>query len=297
MGSATSLSARAVGAATAVLMAILATPPAAAESGGDAWQRARALIAEGMYLESGLGDYAGAAELYGQGLEIGGLSPEKEAELMFRLGEGRERLGDREGATSAFEALLGNHGSQEPWGSLAHARLLRLAEHSRRIHTLPALHAFDDGGASWLHTGGYKRQGALEWTDEVGHESPGALVWSSPVAGLEPDDIYLVFATPSPRVASVELWLRAVDFPAHLILLMVEENGTRFASGRYLVEPADGWIRIRSELEDFYLFPGEDVTRHPDPRQIEFLIIEDATSTYSTDRGMNRILVDDVRVE
>jgi hypothetical protein len=106
-----------------------------------------------------------------------------------------------------------------------------------------------------------------------------------------------VFSTPSPRVGHVELWLRTVDFPAHLILLMVEEEGTRFASGRYVVEPGDGWIRIRSELDDFYLVPGEDVTRHPDPRRIEFLILQDATSTYSTDRGMNRILIDDVTVE
>jgi hypothetical protein len=281
------------------LVAILSTAGvAAAQSGdGDAWQQARTLIAEGMYLESGLGDFAGAAELYRTGLAIDGLPAELEAELMFRLGEGSERLGDLEGASEAFQQLLDDHGSQEPWGGLAHGRILRLAEHSRRIFELPVAHDFAADTEGWLHTGGYQRQGQIEWTGDVGHSGGGALVWNSPVIGQDLDQVYLVFSTPSPWVAHVELWLRAVDFPAHLILLMVEEEGTRFASGRYVVEPGDGWIRIRSELDDFYLFPGEDVTRHPDPRRIEFLILQDATSTYSTDRGMNRILIDDVSVE
>lgn len=293
MGWATSSWARATAAAAVVLTAQVA----GADTGADTWQDARSLIAEGMYLESGLGDYEGAATLYEEGLGLDGLAPDIEAELLFRLAEGRERLGDLDAATNTFDRLLENHGSQEPWGSLAHAHLLRLAEHSRRIFELPAGHSFADGQGAWLHTGGYNRQGGLEWTPEVGHQALGALVWSSPVLGQEPDNIYLAFATPSPRISSVELWLRAVDFPAHLILLMVESDGTRFASGRYVIEPVDGWIRIRSELEDFYLFPGEDVTRHPDPRSVEFLILEDATSTYSTDRGMNRLLVDDVRLE
>ncbi len=293
MGSATSSWASRLG-----LIALLLASPAAAQPGeGDAWQRARTLIAEGMYLESGLGDYAGAAELYRQGLGIANLPAELEAELLFRLAEGSERLGDLEGASESFQRLLDEHGTEEPWGGMAHGRILRLAEHSRRIFELPVEHRFTGDTGAWLHTGGYQRQGQIEWTGDVGHGAGGALVWSSPVVGQELDQIYLVFSTPSPRVTSVELWLRAVDFPAHLILLMVEEEGTRFASGRYVVEPGDGWIRIRSELDDFYLFPGEDVTRHPDPRRIEFLILQDATSTYSTDRGMNRILVDDVTVE
>ncbi len=279
------------------LAALLAVQVAAADTGADTWQQARSLIAEGMYLESGLGDYAGATSLYEKGLALDGLSADIEAELLFRLAEGRERLGDLDSAATTFDRLLESHGSQEPWGRLAHAHLLRLAEHTHRILELPVQHAFDGNQTAWLHAGGYNRQGALEWTSEVGHQALGAMVWSSPVVGQEPDAIYLTFATPSPRIAAVEIWLRAVDFPAHLIMLMVEEDGTRFASGRYVIEPVDGWIRIRSELEDFYLFPGEDVTRHPDPRRVEFLILEDATSTYSTDRGMNRILVDDVRLD
>jgi len=287
--------------ASALAALLLALPAGAQDgltsAGGDSWRDARALLSEAMYLESGLGDVQAACDLYEEGLRLPGLDDEMEAELLFRLGSGRERMGQSDEAASAFQTLLDRHGSRRPWGDLGHQRSLRVAERIQQIDQLPVGHDFDVGVGEWLHSGGYERQGSLQWTGDVGRTAEGALLWESPVRGQVRDDIYLSFSSPSPRVERVELWVRAVDFPAHLILSLVEEGGVRFASGLYVVEPADGWTRIGSEIDDFYLFPGDDATRHPDPGNITFLVLEDATATYSTDRGQNRLLIDDVTVE
>ena len=278
-----------------VCLAITSLPVVA--SAQASWEEIHQLIAEGLYLESALGDYAAATNLYERGLEREGLEPEQQAELMFRAASGHERLGDPVLATQLFEALLDDHAAEEPWADLAHQKLLHLAERERQIGRIPHTLSFDDGADAWLHSGGYQRRRGLEWTDEVGHAAPGAVVWQSWVLTQARDEVYLAFTSPSPPLHSVELWIRAIDFPAHLILFLVEEGGSRFASGLYVIEPAEGWVRIRSSLDDFFLFPGEDVTRHPRPQHVEFLLLEDATATYSTDRGINRILLDDVRLE
>ncbi len=289
-------------AALPALALTLAVAPRAQERAGggsddDPWRVARAVLSEAMYLESGLGDLHGACDHYEDGLRIEDLDPELEAELLFRLGAARERLGQTEEATAAFELLLNQHGGRRPWGELAHVRAQRIAERTRAIVQLPIHHDFDLGLGDWLFSGDYDNQDAMQWTREVGRTAEGALLWDSAVRGQVRDHVYLSFASPSPRMHQVELWVRAVDFPAHLILSLVEEGGVRFASGLYVVEPADGWIRISSAIDDFYLFPGDDATRHPDPTRVSFLMLEDATATYSTDRGINRLLIDDVTVE
>jgi len=261
------------------------------------WEQTHQLIAEGLYLESALGDYEAATRLYERGLKQEGLEPQQQAELMYRAASGHERLGDPVQATQMFEALLDAHATEEPWAGLAHENLLHLAERERQIGRLPQHLTFDAGAEAWLHAGGYQRRRGLEWTDAVGHAAAGAVIWQSWVLTQARDEVYLTFTNPSPPLHTVELWIRAVDFPAHLILFLVEEGGSRFASGLYVIEPADGWVRIRSSLDDFFLFPGEDVTRHPAPDRIDFLLLEDATATYSTDRGINRIILDDVMLE
>lgn len=282
-----------------VLALAVATAPRAEEgsAGEDPWRTAREVLSQAMYLESGLGDLQAACDLYEEGLHIEGLDPEFEAELLFRLGAARERMGQSAEAAAAFQVLLDEHGNRQPWGELAHQRAQRIAEQTRAIDELPISHDFDVGLGDWLHSGGYERRSSVQWTGEVGRTAEGALLWESVVRGHVRDDVYLSFASPSPRLHHVELWVRAVDFPAHLILTLVEEGGVRFASGLYVVEPADGWTKIGSDIDDFYLFPGDDATRHPDPVRLTFLLLEDATSTYSTDRGLNRLLIDDVSVE
>ncbi len=276
-------------------------PPALAgeeaDAAADPWREARDLLAEGLFLESSMGDYGAACDLYERGLQIPDIDHNLRAELMYRLATGRERLGSLDSASATLEALLEEHLDQEPWAGLAQTRLQRLAEYRHRIVELPVRYEFDRALGDWLHAGSYLLRGGLEWTGETGHDEDGAMLWLSPVTSQARDDIYLAFSTPSPPVRSVEIWVRALEFPAHLILLLVEEGGSRFASARYVIEPADGWTLLRSEIEDFFLFPGEDVTRHPDPIRVTSILIEDATATYSTDRGINRILVDDVVVE
>jgi hypothetical protein len=281
-----------------LILALLVLAPSFASAEDEAaWTKARAAIAEGMFMESGLGDFSGACKAYERGLAVEGLEPELEAELLIRLAAGREMLGDLDTASEILEQLLARHATVQPWAELAHLRLLRLAEHGRRIPALPLVMGFDAGTEAWLHAGRHGSRGSLAWADELGHESPGVMVWQSQVLTQARSDVYLCFSSPSPVLNRVELWVTAVDFPAHLILFLVEEGGSRFASGHYVIEPSAGWVHIRSDLDDFFLFPGEDVTRHPDPRKVEFLILEDATATYSTDRGMNRVIVDDVRLE
>lgn len=281
-----------------LLLMLLALAPVHARAGDEAaWTEARAAIAEGMYLESGLGDFSGACKAYERGLALEGLEPEIEAELLIRLAAGREMLGDLDTASEILERLLARHATVKPWAELADLRLLRLAEHGLRIPALPLVMGFDAGTEAWLYAGGHASPGSLAWADELGHESPGVMVWQSQVLTQARSDVYLCFSSPSPVLNRVDLWVMAVDFPAHLILFLVEEGGSRFASGHYVIEPSAGWVNIRSDIDDFFLFPGEDVTRHPDPRKVEFLILEDATATYSTDRGMNRIIVDDARLE
>ncbi len=283
----------------ALLAGLATVRPVAAQNTDtkDSWPQAHALLSEGLYLEAGLGDYTEACNLYSQALQLEGLEGGLRAELMFRLASGWEHLGRVEAATITFTELLDEHSNEEPWSPLAHNRLLRLAERGHLVDKLPVEYRFDAHLGDWLLAGDYERRGNLNWSGEVGREKIGALLWQTSVYSQSRDDIYVAFARPSPLIHRVEMWVRAVEFPAHLILYLVEEGGSRFASGRYVIQPEDGWIRIRSEIDDFYLFPGEDTTRHPNPRRIEFLMLEDATATYSTDRGVNRILVDDVRVE
>ena len=298
MGSATSSSADQGPLLVLPLLGLFCLAPSLAMAQNPAdWAEARAAIAEGMYLESGLGDFAGACQAYERGLGLQGLEPTVEAELLIRLAAGREMLGDLDSAAEVLELLLQRHATVQPWAELAHLRLLRLAEHGRRIPALPLVMSFDAGTEAWLHAGGHGSPGSLAWSGELGHDEPGVMVWQSQVLNQARSDAYLCFSSPSPELRAVELWVMAVDFPAHLILFVVEEGGSRFASGRYVIEPAEGWVHIRSDLDEFFLFPGEDVTRHPDPRKIEFLILEDATATYSTDRGMNHVIMDDVRLD
>ena len=76
MAWATSSSARTSAGVLAVLLALALTGAPRAQEGSaaeDAWSAARAILAEAMFLESGLGNLQAACDLYEEGLRIEGL--------------------------------------------------------------------------------------------------------------------------------------------------------------------------------------------------------------------------------
>ena len=104
MASATSSSARSQLGTVACRFLLLGIawlwPSASLAGSAEVWTEARNALAEGMFLESGLGDFAGACQHYERGLALDDLEPELEAELLIRLSAGREMLGDLDSASA-----------------------------------------------------------------------------------------------------------------------------------------------------------------------------------------------------
>jgi len=256
--------------------------------------QARTLIGEGLYLESGMGEYREATDRYRQAAALPGVGPAVRAEVLFHLGEARERLGDLRAAADAYRGAAESRVPRSPWVEPARARLGRLLEAEASIRLLPALLDFERDLGGWQHSSHYAGKGTVQLAADPRPDRDGAKVleWRTSVASREDDLIYLPLSPGDAVLRDVRFQIRTTAFPARLFLFVVHADGSRFSSPGFVVSPDSGWTWQSFQVPgDFRPIAGP--ARGPDPGRVKFLMLQDATGYFSTDRGENRILLDD----
>ncbi|MCK6526339.1 hypothetical protein L6R50_01840 [Myxococcota bacterium] len=261
--------------------------------------RARELLGDGLYLESGMGDYRGAVERYRQAAALSDVDPGTRGEVLFRLGHALERLGERAEAGAAFQGVLDLPTGRSRWSEPARVRLTRIRESEGAVRDLPAALDFERDGGGWQHSSHYAAKGTVQRVEDaaIARTGSGVLEWRTTVVAREDDLIYLPLDTEPQAPRRVSFAVRTTAFTARLFLFAVLADGSRYSSPGFVVSPADGWIHRDLHLaSDFRPIAGQVSGTPLDPSRIKFLMLQDATGYFSTDRGENRILLDDFLV-
>jgi len=280
---------RAWGAAGLLVGLLLGTPALAA----DGEPPAREVIADGLYLESGMGDHEGAARQYESVLARADVPEHLRAEAYLRLGLARERLEEVGKAEEAYAALIAElPGSR--WAEDARSRLQSLQEDRMRVRSLPLLFTFDASTDGLFHARTRAHKGALNHEvlqDESGEHAVAS--WRTYVVAREDDLTQVGFGDGVFVRGDLTIKLRAVAFPAHLVFFLVDAEGRRFGTATQVVRPEEGWRTLTFTAADFRnRASGAEAGYTAEP--ITNLWVQDVTGYASTDRGENVIWIDEL---
>ncbi len=281
-----------------LLLALLLPALALAAPDADRIQQARNTLADALLLESGMGDYEGARDRYQQLLDSPeGLPEGIVAEACMRLGMAHERLNEPDKAEEAYEKVLREH-ADTSWTQDARHRLRSLDEDRKQVQALPVAWDFEEGLGGLFHARNRAQKGRLAQERPVDGLKPrGVASWRSYVTGGE-DDLVVVGFNPELTVRGhISLQVKALNFPAHLVFVLVQGGGGRFSSAATVVRPEQGWQTVALGPSDFI-----DRSRDPEDRVfvaqdgITYMMVQDITGYSSTDRGENVVLLDDLAV-
>ena len=271
------------------LAGLLTASPAWARPG----EEPRDIIADGLYLESGMGDYAAAAARYRELTQRDGVAEHLLAEAWFRLGRAEERLGKIADAELAYQHILGEMGVSR-WAEDARSRLQSIEEDRKRVRGLPVRYLFTEDTGGLFHARTHSHKGSLSHEvleDHVGRHEVAS--WRTYVAAREDDLAQVGFAADVTVRGDLAVVVRAVNFPAHLVFFLVDAEGRRFGTATQVVRPEDGWKRLEFEPGDF----RDRASGSEDPyaaEPITNLWIQDVTGYASTDRGENILWLDEL---
>ncbi|MCO4771700.1 MAG: hypothetical protein KDA24_16830 [Deltaproteobacteria bacterium] len=274
--------------------ALFVLAPGAA--GADEPPSPRDVIADGLYLESGMGDLAGAAARYESLLARDDVPTHLRAEALLRLGLARERLADVAAAEAAYAQLLEELPSSR-WSEDARSRLQSIEEDRKRVRSLPVEFTFTDGTDGLFHARTRAHKGSLNHEvleDEDGRHEVAS--WRTYVVAREDDLAQVGFEKGLMVQGRLSLTIRAVGFPAHLIFFLVDADGRRFATTTHVVRPEEGWRALTFSPGDFRdrSSGSEDGYRS---EALTNLWIQDVTGYSSTDRGENILWIDSLTLE
>ena len=214
-----------------LLAALLLPSLALAAPDADRAQGARNTLADALFLESGMGDYEGALDRYQQVLDAPeGLASGILAEACMRLGMAHERLDQPDAAEAAYEKVLREHPNTS-WAQDAQHRLRSLDEDRKQVQALPVAWDFEDDLGGLFHARNRAQKGRLAQERSADGLHPrGVASWRSYVTGGE-DDLVVVGFNPDLTVRGhISLQVKALNFPAHLVFVLVQGGGGRFSS-------------------------------------------------------------------
>ncbi len=253
----------------------------------------REVIADGLYLESGMGDHAGAAGRYESVLARSDVPDHLRAEAFLRLGLARERLQEIGKAEEAYATLIEElPGSR--WSEDARSRLQSLQEDRKRVRSLPLRFTFDSGTDGLFHARTRAHKGALNHEvlqDEAGQHAVAS--WRTYVVAREDDLTQVGFGDGVRVQGDLTVRLRAVSFPAHLVFFLVDAEGRRFGTATQVVRPEDGWKTLTFTAADFRDRASGSEDGYA-AEAITNLWMQDVTGYASTDRGENVIWIDEL---
>lgn len=257
---------------------------------------ARELLADGLYLESGMGDYRAAATRYESVIARDDVPEHLRAEALLRVGLARERLDQVEAAESAYRLLLEDLPSSR-WAEDARSRLQSVEEDRKRVRTLPVAYTFEKDTGGLFHARTRSHKGSLNHevlSDEGGRHEVAS--WRTYVVAREDDLTQVGFGDDVVVRGRLTVTLRAVGFPAHLVFFLVDADGRRFGTATQVVRPEEGWRTLRFTASDF-----RDRTSGGEEGYVGMPItnlwIQDVTGYSSTDRGENIIWLDELSLE
>lgn len=259
---------------------------------------ARARIADGLYLESGMGDYRGSLQVYQELVLAEGVPDGVAAEAMLRMGLAREALDEPQEAEAAYRTLLDEYPSTHR-AVEARSRLQSLEEDRKVVRTLPVTFDFDIGVGGLFHARSRSTKGRLTHEKvERGGKLDGIVAWETYVIGGEDDIVVLGFEDDLRLTGDIALRVHARTFPAHLSFFLVDRDGRRFGTTTRVVRPEEGWRTLSLSASDFQDRSAGSTGGAYRPRAgMAYLMIQDATGHSSTDRGENLILIDDLAVQ
>lgn len=255
-----------------------------------AWQG----LHEGMLREALDGDLRGAAAWYTALLDSVPEEDTSRGPLTFWLGRAWYLLGEVPLAVQALQVAALDPRSEPR--ALALLGQIDALEH--QVTQLPLTLDFDVSPLPWLlHAWELGAQGRLS-VEALPDGAGGALVWDTLVAARDEDQIQVWFAAEAANPAQLSVLVRADPLPAWLTVLVMDPQERWYGAPEVLQVPADQWLQVELDLADFRLLPAERGPGPADapPGQVRTLALRDVTAVYSTDRGANRILLDQVRI-
>lgn len=253
---------------------------------------ARKLVADALYLESGMGDCERAAAIYAGLLERSGeLGTELLGEVAYRRGRVLETLGRSAEAEVTYRDALIRFASSS-WSMETRSRVLALERQARMLRSLPETFDFSDDLGGLYHPPRRAAQGRLRRDDRSG----GIALWETWVC-REQDDMLEVPIDPELKLRGEISFSASSDlFPAH-VEVQVLVGGEAWSTAPITIEPSEGWTEVKLRARDLRRQgPGARGRTFRPSTGVTALVIRDVTALHSTDRGENRILLDELRI-
>ena len=111
------------------------------------------------------------------------------------------------------------------------------------------------------------------------------------------DQIELRFAEDADQPREITLSLRTSDFPAWLLVVVIDDKGRAYTLPNLVEVPVEDWARVQFTPQEMTPFvSGEGATSPPRPSSVRALILRDVTSSWSSDRGPNTLYVGGMEV-
>lgn len=254
-----------------------------------------ALLAEALYLESGMGDYRGALAIYRDLAEMDDLLPGLAADVLLRAALAHEAIGELAEAEAPL-LRLSEAFPDTPQAEVARHRLEARARAEARAASLPANLTFD------TDTGGLRKGPGASGRGRIEHELiddgsglAGVAAWRTRVVAGKDDAVVLGLDPALPFQGDVRFRVRAGRFPAFLEPRLLLPDGTTFAAEVWEVGPEQGWVVIELSSADFRS-AGVVPVPFRQGTGVEGIEIRDTTGLRSTDEGDNPIFLDDLIV-
>ncbi|MCB9761899.1 MAG: tetratricopeptide repeat protein [Alphaproteobacteria bacterium] len=267
----------------------LALIGAAAAQDFRAWQG----LYEGLLIESSEGDPERAIAWY-EGL-ISGLPDHDptQGDLHFALGRTLYQTGRSDEARDVLGEALNRPHTQ----ARAEALLGQIDALERRVTLLPLIEDFDDSTGHWIHSYQHVGRGTVSSRPPPGSADP-ALAWDTEVSPREDDQIRIWFDPSSGGPNELTLEVRAAEFPAYLLLIVIDDHNRWYTLPDFVVAGTTEWSSVTASLEDFLPLPLE-ASAPPaplSPDKVRAVAVRDVTAYYSSDQGPNTIFLDRVRI-
>lgn len=209
-------------------------------------------------------------------------------DLLYWLGRARLASGDAAGAMETLGA------SKKVWSSRARARSLlgRLLAQKQAVRRIPYLQHFETSPAPWVR--GWTR--GQDSDLKISPTPQGrALTWQTEVRDGEEDFLTFAVATDGAPISELQMRLQAADFPAVIELHLSDAQGKVWRAPTVLV-PAGDWTSLSLQLNEFIDLDEGVAAGSIRGEELRWVTLREVTSQHLEDRGVNRLLIDDLQL-
>ena len=260
------------------------------------------LYYEAQYLETGMGDFAAANEIYNRLISTDISDETFLATVILKQGINFEKMGYTDRAKENFQKIIHEFKEADDIVRQAKIRIKKLEEDSKKQDQLVHAYHFNESSEDFLHFDLDDAEGGLAHNTNSDHcvSQNGSLKWRTRVSPDSSNYIYLSYDEPRDHFHYIKLWIKSTIQPAFLNIYIKESDQSTYDVGYFEIEP-NGWVQKIFTVKDFQLSQAyNDENGRIDFHQIENIILEDATGYHdmttghpTSFRGENVVYIDD----